>query len=124
MPRGRKPEGDHALSNAERQARYRAHRLTKPSPVVTRTRRSTDRRSRPQRWRDAVAELLALQAEYARWLTGLPTACATPPLPRLSRPSLISSSLPSPTSSRPAATVVTDRLPQADHDPLDLGLVM
>ena len=37
-----------------------------------RTRRSTDRRSRPQRWRDAVAELLALQAEYARWLTGLP----------------------------------------------------
>jgi len=72
MPRGRKPDGEHALSNAERQARYRAHRLTKPSPAVTRTRRSTDRRSRPQRWRDAVAELLALQAEYARWLTGLP----------------------------------------------------
>ena len=99
MPRGRKPDGEHALSNAERQARYRAHRLTKPSPVVTRTRRSTDRRSRPQRWRDAVAELLALQA----------TACATPPLPRPSRPSPISISLPSPTSSRPAATVVTDR---------------
>ena len=39
---------------------------------MTRTRRSIDRRSRPQRWRDAVAELLALQAEYARWLTGLP----------------------------------------------------
>ncbi len=72
MPRGRKPDGEHALSNAERQARYRAHRLTKPSPVVTRTRRSTDRCSRPQRWRNAVAELLALQAEYARWLTGLP----------------------------------------------------
>ena len=72
MPRGRKPDGEHALSNAERQARYRARRLTKPSPVVTRKRRSTDRRSRPQRWRDAVAELLALQAEYARWLTALP----------------------------------------------------
>jgi hypothetical protein len=72
MPRGRKPDGEHALSNAERQARYRAHRLTKASPVVTRTRRSTDRRSRPQRWCDAVAELLALQAEYAKWLTGLP----------------------------------------------------
>src|SRR5271167_756370 len=42
-------------------------------------------------------------------LLGCPTACATPPLPRLSRPSPISSSLPSPTSSRPAATVVTDR---------------
>jgi hypothetical protein len=54
MPRGRKPDAENALSNAERQARYRAHRLTKPSPVVTRTRRSTDRRSRPQRWRDAV----------------------------------------------------------------------
>ena len=27
MPRGRKPDGEHALSNAERQARYRAHRL-------------------------------------------------------------------------------------------------
>ena len=24
MPRGRQPEGEHALSNAERQARYRA----------------------------------------------------------------------------------------------------
>src|SRR5271168_4549150 len=43
-------------------------------------------------------------------LLGCPTACATPPLPRLSRPSPISSSLPSPTSSRPAVTVVTDRL--------------
>src|SRR5713226_4987825 len=72
MPRGRKPDGEHALSNAERQARYRPSRTRKPSPVVTRTRRSTDRRSRPQRWRDAVAELLALQAEYERWLTRLP----------------------------------------------------
>ena len=79
MPRGRRPDGEHALSNAERQARYRAHRLTKPSPVVTRTRRSTDRRSRPQRWRDAVAELLALQAEYARWLTALPDSLRDTP---------------------------------------------
>ena len=72
MPRGRKPDGEHALSNAERQARYRAHRLTKPSPVVTRTRRSTDRRSRPQRWRDAVGTLFTLQSEYADWLAALP----------------------------------------------------
>ena len=28
MPRGQKPEGEHALSNAERQARYRARHLT------------------------------------------------------------------------------------------------
>ena len=71
MPRGRKPDGVHALSNAERQARYRARRLSQPTPVVTRT-RPTDRRSRPQRWRDAVIELRALQAEYADWLTALP----------------------------------------------------
>jgi hypothetical protein len=71
MPRGRKPDGEHALSNAERQARYRARRLSQPMPVATRT-RPRDRRNRPQRWRDAVIELLALQAEYANWLTALP----------------------------------------------------
>ena len=72
MPRGRTPDGEHALSNAERQARYRARHLTQPAPVATQVRRSIDRRSRPQRWRDAVAVLLALQAEYADWLTVLP----------------------------------------------------
>ncbi len=72
MPRGRKPEGEHVLSNAERQARHRARHVTQPAPVVTRVRRPTDRRSRPQRWRDAVSELLALQAAYADWLTALP----------------------------------------------------
>ena len=42
--------------------------------------------------------------QMARWLTGCPTACATQPLPRLSRPSPISISLPSPTShTRPVA---------------------
>ena len=72
MPRGRTPDGDHALSNAERQARYRARHLTMPAPIATRQRRPVDRRSRPQRWRDAVSELLVLQAEYAAWLTALP----------------------------------------------------
>lgn len=42
-------------------------RLHPPHP-----RSSAKRRSRPQRWRDAVAELLALQAEYAEWLEALP----------------------------------------------------
>ena len=46
MPRGRKPEGEQALSNAERQARYRARPLAPVSPVATRPRRTTDRRSR------------------------------------------------------------------------------
>ena len=34
MPRDQKPAGEHALSNAERQARYRARHLTQPPPVV------------------------------------------------------------------------------------------
>ena len=72
MPRGRKPDGEHALSNAERQARYRASRLAQTASVIIRTRRPIDRRSRPQRWRDAVIELLNLQAEYADWLAVLP----------------------------------------------------
>jgi hypothetical protein len=46
MPRGRRPEGEHTLSNAERQARYRARReADQPAPVV-RYRRPIDRRSR------------------------------------------------------------------------------
>ncbi len=65
MPRGRKPAGEQALSNAERQARYRVRHVMDPVTVITRTRRPADRRSRPQRWRDAVNELLALQAGYA-----------------------------------------------------------
>ena len=72
MPRGRAPDGEHALSNAERQARYRARHLMQPAPVATRIRLAIDQRGRPQRWRDAVTELLVLQAEYADWLTALP----------------------------------------------------
>jgi hypothetical protein len=72
MPRGRKPEGEQALSNAERQARYRARHTTPALPAAARPRRAADRRSRPQRWRDAVSELLSLQAAYADWLAALP----------------------------------------------------
>lgn len=72
MPRGSKPEGEHALSNAERQARYRARHQTAVAKAVTRPQRPPDRRSRPRRWRDAVDTLLALQTEYADWLAALP----------------------------------------------------
>jgi hypothetical protein len=72
MPRGRKPEGETSLSNAERQARYRMRHQVTDTPVVVRTRRPVDRRPRPRRWHDAVAELLALQAAYAAWLDALP----------------------------------------------------
>jgi len=71
MPRGRKPDGPQALSGAERQARYRAHH---PGTAIRRFRRPADRRSRPQRWHAAVAELVALQADYARWLDAIPDA--------------------------------------------------
>ena len=72
MARGRQPEGEHTLSNAERQARYRTRRKAdQPTPVV-RYRRPVDRRTRLQRWNDMVAGLLALQAEYAAWYDALP----------------------------------------------------
>lgn len=72
MPRGRQPEGEHALSNAERQARYRARRQSEQPISRLRYRRTADRRSRTQRWNDAVAELLTLQAEYTAWCDALP----------------------------------------------------
>ena len=72
MPRGRKPEEESAMSNAERQARYRARRAAPLPPVAARPRRDIDRRSRPRRWRDAIDELLVLQATYADWFAALP----------------------------------------------------
>jgi hypothetical protein len=74
MPRGCKPTGEHTLSNAERQARYRAHHQAQAITAVTRPHSPTDRRSRPQRWGDAVGTLLTLQAEYADWLAALPNS--------------------------------------------------
>ena len=73
MPRGRPPQGEHTLSDAECQARSRARRQAQQPALVLRYRRPADRRARPQRWRDAaVAELLTLQAEYTAWLERLP----------------------------------------------------
>ncbi len=72
MPRGQPPQGEHALSNAERQARYRARQQAETAAPKVRYRRPADRRTRPQRWHDAVAKLLALQAEYSAWADALP----------------------------------------------------
>jgi hypothetical protein len=72
MPRGQKPQGEHVLSNAERQARYRARHSQQPSHVVIRTRRPVDRRSRLQRWDDATNVLLGIQVECVDWLEALP----------------------------------------------------
>lgn len=68
MPR--QPIGEKPMTDAERQARYRAARAA-GTPLI-RTRRPTDHRSRIRRWHDAVAALAALQAEYAAWLEALP----------------------------------------------------
>jgi len=68
MPR--RPLGDKPMTNAERQARHRAARVA-ARPVIH-YRRAADRRSRAQRWRDAVAELVALQAAYRAWFEALP----------------------------------------------------
>ena len=73
MPKNLPPEGSQALSNAERQARHRARKAEQAGTTI-RYRRPADRRTRPQRWHDAVAELLALQAEYTAWADGMPDA--------------------------------------------------
>jgi hypothetical protein len=69
MPRGRPPQDQQALTGAERQARWRARHADTP---ITRWRRPTDRRSRPQRWHEAIAELVELQSEYSQWFEALP----------------------------------------------------
>ena len=67
---GRRPTAQRALTGAERQARYRARH----TGAIIRYRRPIDRRSRAQRWRDAVVELIAQQRQYAQWLDALPEA--------------------------------------------------
>ena len=62
------------MTDAERQARYRAARAA-ARPIV-RTRRPADHRSRAKRWQDTVAELVRLQAEYDAWLNALPETLA------------------------------------------------
>jgi len=71
MPRGREPEGETALSNAERQARYRARRLAEQAPTVIKQPRPA-RHSRGKRWDDALAVMMAVQAECAAWFDALP----------------------------------------------------
>ena len=68
MPR--KPIGETAMTDAERQARYRAARAV-GSPVI-RIRRPADHRGRARRWTDHVAGLVEAQVEFAEWLDSLP----------------------------------------------------
>ena len=75
MPRGQKPQGERALSNAQRQALYRALcHAQQPAKSRIRTRRPVDRRSRLQRWDDATNELLGIQAECVTRLAVPPSS--------------------------------------------------
>lgn len=66
MRPGPKPLLGTTITRAERQARYRASYSGGTLKVVYRM--AADYRSRPQRWRDATAELIELQSEDQAWL--------------------------------------------------------
>ena len=66
-----------ALTPAEKQRRYRQRLKAGHRPVTVRKPR--DRRSRPQRWRDAVAELRALSDHWRDCLSTLPDALRETP---------------------------------------------
>ena len=68
MPR--KPIGETAMTDAERQARYRAARAAH-TPII-RSRRPGDHRSRARRWTDHVTGLVKEQVEFMAWLDSLP----------------------------------------------------
>jgi hypothetical protein len=71
----RKSIGETAMTDAERQARYRAARAA-GLPVI-RTRRPADHRGRARRWTDHVAGLVEAQVEYAAWLRACRRTCET-----------------------------------------------
>jgi hypothetical protein len=68
MPR--KLVGKTAMTDAERQARYRAARAS-GVPIV-RIRRPADHRGRARRWTDHVTGLVKEQVEFMAWLDSLP----------------------------------------------------
>lgn len=76
--RGPKPKNGRAATAAERQAAYRARRAAEVAQgvkvVVKKAKPPQYRRSRAQRWADAVATLQELQEEYQAWLDSLPEA--------------------------------------------------
>jgi hypothetical protein len=76
MPR--KSIGETAMTDAARQARYRAARAA-GKPII-RVRRALDHRGRAQRWNDHVAGLVEAQIEYAAWLESLPDNLRDSPL--------------------------------------------
>jgi hypothetical protein len=64
-----------ALTSAERQRAY-IQRLKAGIPAAPRPRRPIDRRTKPQRWDDAVGELLSLLDDYQEARENLPDSLA------------------------------------------------
>ena len=64
-----------ALTNAERQRRYRERRAA-GEPVRERPRRPPRPKPRPARWAAALAEFRTLQGEYEAWRDQLPESLA------------------------------------------------
>ena len=82
MP-GPKPQGDRALSSAERMRRLREKRKAEAAdkppdkpPVAIRYRRPKDRRSRPDQWADAIDTLMNCLDRYQEWRDNLPASLA------------------------------------------------
>ena len=59
------------LTNAEKQRRWRERRAA-GTPVVRYVKAAEPKRSRPERWRAAVATLRELQESYQTWRDNLP----------------------------------------------------
>lgn len=84
MP-GPPPRGDRAATQAGRSAAYRARRKANAAPapakppVVVRYRRPADRRSRPERWADAVQTLADMLDRFQEWRDNLPSSLADSP---------------------------------------------
>ena len=71
-----------ALSNAERQRRWRERQRTSNPPPRTRARR--DRRTRHQQWRDAIATIITLRDGWQTWRDDMPeNLTASPTAERL-----------------------------------------
>ena len=108
MPRGRKSNGATSLSNAERQARYRArHQKAEPS-VVIRTRQPVDRRPGLDVGTMPSLNWSNFRPPMPPGSKPCPTHFEAPRQPRRFRPSSMLISTRWPRSSRRAATAATD----------------
>ena len=64
-----------ALSNAERQRRYRERQRERQPRVHN----SRDRRTRHQQWRDAIATIITLRDAWQAWRDAIPEALEASP---------------------------------------------